>query len=570
MGLIGMAVKIAENYKKNKMEATNLSIVFAPALLRYECSDLTKLLSHSEAANNVILLAIIHYNELFSNRSQYVNPSQIQQRIMSQRFPKDIKKSLGKNQGEMLARKKVAEELAVDSKDDKPGKAKDVVENRNHSGWRRVYVNKDKFVDTIAEKEKEQEEERKKQKEEEEMLKRENERIVKSLVELESFSGINALSEENQTSLSTLLFDDFQVDELNLDAIPEIERKESVCLFEELTVDLQTGNRSTFINPKTSSSSFDKDKDLNDEELRFEEDNLRALEEAEHLLQQGTLLNREQEELKQKEIEEEKKKQEEKERLEKLNREKEIMLEKQRLEEQEQRIKEERMKFEEKRKEEEEEKLKEKVIEEEGEGGRMEEEDGEYLRKLKEIEEQQRIEMEIAQKLAKEEEERKKQKEKEEMERQQKEKEREMEQKLKSIQEKLENQRKIKEEEERKRKEEEEKLKEKVIEKEETKEINTEKEIVQHIDVIHVIEDSSRVSKVEDLEPEIPDDATEIINRRREEERLRKIKEAEEEERRIKMNEHKARLLLKKAQEENRIQQLIEERKQNYYYKNKN
>lgn len=64
--LIGMAVKIAENYKKNKMEATNLSIVFAPALLRYECSDLTKLLSHSEAANNVILLAIIHYNELFS------------------------------------------------------------------------------------------------------------------------------------------------------------------------------------------------------------------------------------------------------------------------------------------------------------------------------------------------------------------------------------------------------------------------------------------------------------------------------------------------------------------------
>ena len=64
--LIGMFVKISEHSKVNKMAADNLAIVFAPTLLRYNCTDLTKLLAHSEAANNVIRIAIVNYEELFT------------------------------------------------------------------------------------------------------------------------------------------------------------------------------------------------------------------------------------------------------------------------------------------------------------------------------------------------------------------------------------------------------------------------------------------------------------------------------------------------------------------------
>lgn len=66
--LTEMFVKVAAKKEINKMGPSNLAIVFSPTLLRYNCTDLTKLLAHSEAANNIIILSIVHYEELFTVR----------------------------------------------------------------------------------------------------------------------------------------------------------------------------------------------------------------------------------------------------------------------------------------------------------------------------------------------------------------------------------------------------------------------------------------------------------------------------------------------------------------------
>ena len=63
--LAEMFVKISARHETNKMGPDNIAIVFFFFLLRYNCTDLTKLLAHSEAANNVIKLAITHHNDLF-------------------------------------------------------------------------------------------------------------------------------------------------------------------------------------------------------------------------------------------------------------------------------------------------------------------------------------------------------------------------------------------------------------------------------------------------------------------------------------------------------------------------
>jgi hypothetical protein len=64
--LIGMFVRIAEASAVNKMNPFNMAIVFAPTLLRYDCTDLSKLLQNSEAANRVIEFAIVNHKDLFS------------------------------------------------------------------------------------------------------------------------------------------------------------------------------------------------------------------------------------------------------------------------------------------------------------------------------------------------------------------------------------------------------------------------------------------------------------------------------------------------------------------------
>merc|ERR1712137_1181008 len=56
--LVFLMTKIDAHSETNKMNASNLAIVFAPVLLRYEVEDLTKMLAHSEASNRVIKLCI--------------------------------------------------------------------------------------------------------------------------------------------------------------------------------------------------------------------------------------------------------------------------------------------------------------------------------------------------------------------------------------------------------------------------------------------------------------------------------------------------------------------------------
>ena len=63
--LTEMFVKIAAKKDLNKMGPHNIAIVFSPTLLRYNCTDLAKLISHSEAANNVLVLAIENFRDLF-------------------------------------------------------------------------------------------------------------------------------------------------------------------------------------------------------------------------------------------------------------------------------------------------------------------------------------------------------------------------------------------------------------------------------------------------------------------------------------------------------------------------
>ena len=63
--LVALFVQVDKHSDENKMASRNIAIVFAPTLLRYSVSDLTKMLAQSESANRVILLCINHYVDLF-------------------------------------------------------------------------------------------------------------------------------------------------------------------------------------------------------------------------------------------------------------------------------------------------------------------------------------------------------------------------------------------------------------------------------------------------------------------------------------------------------------------------
>src|SRR5699024_1792531 len=63
--MVSLFHKLDQNQEVTKMSASSLAIIFAPTMLRYNVSDLSKMLSHSEAATRAILLCITNYNELF-------------------------------------------------------------------------------------------------------------------------------------------------------------------------------------------------------------------------------------------------------------------------------------------------------------------------------------------------------------------------------------------------------------------------------------------------------------------------------------------------------------------------
>lgn len=67
--------KINENSKQNKMTSNNLSIVFAPTLLRCRDNDLIKLLAHSQVANDLIGSFILEYNALFESSTLHETPT---------------------------------------------------------------------------------------------------------------------------------------------------------------------------------------------------------------------------------------------------------------------------------------------------------------------------------------------------------------------------------------------------------------------------------------------------------------------------------------------------------------
>ena len=63
--IVGLLQKVHEHNVKNKMEAKNIAIVFAPALLRSTTRDLQVMLSESTSAIQVIEFCILHFSSLF-------------------------------------------------------------------------------------------------------------------------------------------------------------------------------------------------------------------------------------------------------------------------------------------------------------------------------------------------------------------------------------------------------------------------------------------------------------------------------------------------------------------------
>lgn len=72
--LIGFLCRVCKHEEVNKMNPQNLSIIFAPTLLRNENDDLRVSIEDSPSASKLIQLFIIHYNSLFSvQKSLFLN-----------------------------------------------------------------------------------------------------------------------------------------------------------------------------------------------------------------------------------------------------------------------------------------------------------------------------------------------------------------------------------------------------------------------------------------------------------------------------------------------------------------
>ena len=57
--------KVYQNSEKNKMEAKNIAIVFAPVLLRSTSRDLQVMLAESNTSITVVEFCILNYHSIF-------------------------------------------------------------------------------------------------------------------------------------------------------------------------------------------------------------------------------------------------------------------------------------------------------------------------------------------------------------------------------------------------------------------------------------------------------------------------------------------------------------------------